>query len=144
MKLDKKKILLIGGAGVLAFMLFGKKSSGEELQMPGDEQIYNDTSTPSPVIEVNAGTAAPIQNYQSLTQKEALIRFAAGNTALVAAYNKMTIPELNAAYQYVFGYLSQGLKLYRLPGATGIYPDGNWNTVLYDAVDALRKKYLIF
>lgn len=143
MKLDKKKILLIGGAGILAFMLFGKKSSGVELPT-GDEQIYNDPSTPSPVIEVNTGTAAPMQNYQSLTQKEALIRFAAGNTALVAAFNKMTVPELNTAYQYVFGFLLQGLKLYRLPGATGIYSDGGWNTVLYDAVDALRKKYLIF
>lgn len=143
--MDKKKILLIGGAGVLAFMLFGKKSSGEDVALPtGDEQIYNDLSTPSPVIDVNAGTAAPLQNYQSLTQKETLIRYAANNTALINAYNRMSVAELNTAYSYVFGYLLQNLKLYRLPGATGIYPDGNWNTILYDAVDALRKKYSIF
>lgn len=135
---DKKKILIIGGAAIAAYFLFAKKG---ETVPETPTQIDNEIDSPS--IPVFAD-AAPLQSYLAIENRKLLIRYAGNNTQLIAAYNKMNDLEIIASWEYVWSYLLKGLKLYRLPGATGIYPDGNWNTVLYDQIEAIRKKYNIF
>jgi hypothetical protein len=135
---QKKKILIIGGAAIAAYFLLSKKSDAAD-EVP--TQIDNVIDSPS--IPVFAD-AAPLQSYLAIEHRKRLIQYAGGNTQLIAAYNKMNDLEIIASWEYVWSYLLKGLKLYRLPGATGIYPDGNWNTTLYDQIEAIRKKYNIF
>jgi hypothetical protein len=135
---DKKKILIIGGAAIAAYFLFAKKQTPEDVS---PDQIINEPVSPS--IPVFAD-AAPLQSYLAIQNRKLLIQYAGNNTALIAAYNRMNDAEINASWEYVWSYVLKGLKLYRLPGSTGIYPDGNWNTVLYDQIDAIRRKYNIF
>jgi hypothetical protein len=139
MTAEKKKILLIGVAGVAALFLFTKKSAPAGEVLP--EQIDNEPV--SPVINVPSA-AAPLQTYLAMQNRTQLIKYAGNNTTWINAYNRMNDMEINSAWEYVWSYLLRGLKLYRLPGTTGIYPDGNWNTVLYDQIAAIKTKYGIF
>lgn len=58
-------------------------------------------------------------------------------------YQQMTDAEIISMYQYLVGYVGQGLLLYRLPNAQNSYPGGGFNTTLYDAIAAIRLKYNI-
>lgn len=134
---EKKKILLFGALGIGALLLFTHKSAAD---LPADTGEIPDVS---PSIDVPV-YAAPLVSYLAIQNRSQLIKYAAGNQLLINAYNKMNDAEINASWEYVWSYLLRGLKLYQYPNASGIYPDGGWNTTLYNQIAAIRSKYGIF
>jgi hypothetical protein len=139
---DKKKILLIGGLGIAAYFLFMKKSApAEAVLAPGYAEDYLTDNSPSiPVSQ----QAAPLQNYLAIEDRNLLIKYSGNNAAWISAFNRMNDQEIINSWEYMWSYLLKNKKLYRLPGPTGIYADGGWNTQLYDAIEAIRAKYKIF
>lgn len=138
---DKKKILLVAVVGVGAYFLFFNKPA---TAASSPDMLLDDGTEPPPPPVVVAAELYPLQTYAAMQDRAALIRYAMNDAKLVAAYNKMNEQELRVAYNYYFGYVTQYKKLYRTPGATGVYADGGYDTALYDAVQAIRTKYGIF
>lgn len=142
MTAEKKKILLVAAVGLGAYFLFFNKPAAAA---PGSDVLENYTGEePPPPPVVVAAELYPLQTYAAIQDRAALVRYAMNNAKLIAAYNKMNEQELRTAYNYYFGYVTQYKKLYRTPGATGVYEDGGYDQALYDAVQALRTKYGIF
>lgn len=132
-------VVLVGG-GLAAYLLLRKKPVADvpvvddPYVTDGEYQETVNDQTPSPVIDINPDAAAMIRS-QTAKNNEAWMR---ANYPQYSAYlDRLSDAQINTLYQFLYGYVAQGLKLYRLPNSTGIYPDGGWNTVLYDAVKAL-------
>jgi hypothetical protein len=140
---EKKKFLLLAVAGVGAYFLFMKKSDAITPPVPSSDIEPEEIPTQSASINVPT-YAAPLISYLAMQNRDGLIKYASGNQTLINAYNKMNDAEINASWEYVWGYLLRGLKLYQYPNKTGIYADGGWNTVLYNQIAAIRAKYGIF
>jgi hypothetical protein len=138
-----EKLLVIGALGIGAYLLF-KNQSAPVATDPGGvlaEQYENDVETPSPVIHTSdaATTAA-----RSALAKEDLGLLKRFDPSRYTVYQKMTDQEIIDSWEYVWSYMLKGFKLYRLPGKTGNYTDGGYNTKLFDAIAAIKSKYGIF
>lgn len=102
------------------------------------EPLPGNTPSQPPPFQAAPDVVAAAQQQVGNTNLAALQR---DWPALAATIATMTPAEINTMYQYFYGYVVQGMKLYRLPNATGIYADGGWNTQLYDQVAAINAKY---
>lgn len=140
---DKQKILLIGGAAIAAYLLFFNKQTGADGSAAVPDYEGGGGVAPSPYIEVG-GYATPLQSALAVQNRNYLYQWAGTNDALKSAFSKMNDQEINASYDYMWGYVLKGKTLYQYPGTTGIYIDGGWNTVLYNQIAAIRTKYNIF
>lgn len=165
---DNKKLLVVGALGLGALLLFsnkGKNVSGKKkksllipaLILGGAAAYYFFTKKPEQAAE----PAAPGGSYYNPEEPSAYIEppvplveqgraGAAGNAMpylttnwpqYLSVFNQMTDSEIVTMYQYLYGFVSFGKKLYQYPGTTGQYSDGDWNTSLYNAVSAIRSKY---
>lgn len=150
-KKDKKgkssilPLLLIGGAAAWYFLKDDTAVTTTTTDVPvyvpptgGNDQVQQPGTTDVPVISAPVDVAVMVRNAVATNAQSYLYD---AFPMYRSDFDKMTDAEIITAYQYLYGYVGQGLKLYRLPGATGIYADGGWNTTLYDAVAALKAKY---
>lgn len=144
-------LLLVGGA---AAYYFYNQSQGALTVL--DAAANPAIIPPAPLtIPVTGGSAAipqpppivtPVEvatiarGYTAATDENALSR---DWPAMMTTMKLMTDTEIIQLYNYFYGYVLPGKKLYRLPGATGIFPDGGWDTALYDAIAAIKTKYSI-
>lgn len=139
-------IVLIGG--VAAYWLYTKSQSDTPVAAV---PVTNYPDTPDLTLTPTPGTPAPPppivaptavadagRSYTAMSDEFALKR---DWPDLYISIRQMTDSEVISMYNYFYGYVLPGLKLYRLSGATGVYPDGNWNTPLYDAIAAIKIKY---
>ena len=142
-------LLLIGGAA--AWWLYSQRSSSTYNVAPNQQPntganlpALNPTGT-APASPVTAITADPVNvaAARGFTAQSDLAALQRDYPTLNAIYPLMTDAEIISVYNYVYGYMLQGLKLYSGPGATGTYPDGNWNTVLYNQIAIIKEKYNI-
>lgn len=124
-------------AGVAAWYFFGKKK--ETQAVPNSESSLDQYQTP-PIVANNAEVTA-LQSAVAVSDRAALVNYDPKNEVL---YKQMNDAETITAYNYFFGYLTLGKRLYPTPGATGIYSDGGYDPALYDAVMKLRAKYGIY
>jgi len=145
MTAENKKMLLLAAMGIGAYFFLSKPGAPDAAV--DDAYVDVDPTFSDPV-------SSPVQNTIDKHVDAAIIKTGNSNLDYLlrvdtdpnrkAVYKSMTAAELQTAYQYFYGYLMQGKKLYRLPGSTGIYADGGWNTGLYDAVQVIKAKYKIF
>lgn len=133
--------LVIGGVALWYF--FGRK---ETVQPPPDittvtefDPLTGQPVTP-PIVADNAQVTA-LQSNVAIADRAALIQYDPANRV---KYEQMNDAETITAYNYFFGYLIMGKKLYQYPNATGIFPDGGYDTNLYNQVKALQSKYGIY
>ena len=145
--------LLLAG-GVLAFYFINKsKARGSATSVIDDGAgggvvlVDDGTGTgttvvqPPPII-VAQSTSYPLVSAAAISDKAALQRYS-NDPVFLVALDKMNDAEVISVYNYVMGYIVQGLKLYQYPNASGIFADGGWNTLLYNQIAAIRIKYNI-
>lgn len=148
-KKNKNIVPLVIGFGALGYWLYTRSKQqpvipGSNIAPEGPGMILPPASNPPavtvPYIEPEAGAISAARSVTAQQDKDALDRTF---PALSAVYAQMTDAEIISMYNYMIGYVLQGLKLYSGPGATGLYPDGKWDDILYRAVVAIRSKYNI-
>lgn len=136
-------LLIVGGAALWWFL--SKKDSSlqpvPDVQQPAQDPVTGEPVIQPPPIVADNANATALQSAAAINDRAALVSYDPANTT---KYKQMNDAETIAAYSYVFGYVVQGKKLYQYPNTTGIFPDGGWDTALYNAVKALQLKYGIF
>lgn len=136
---------LLIGAGIVGYYLYSKSKEPVTADTYSTA-VPDTTATPTvqsgttPYIMPTTETIQVARSYAAEADQGALERTFPEYNSI---YAMMTDAEIIAMYNYMFGYVIQGLKLYAGPGATGVYPDGNWNTILYNQISAIKAKYNI-
>ncbi len=139
-------LLVVGGA--VAYWLYTKNQTPAvttTIQTPISDTVPTTTIPLQPTVPVASITpdtafATAARSFAAQSDADALLRTF---PAYADVYTQMSDSEIIAMYNYMFGYVIQGLKLYSGPGTTGVYPDGNWNTDLYNRIMAIKAKYHI-
>lgn len=137
-------LLIAAGAAVWYFTKDSNQAPTPAAAQPAG------TTQPTGIAH-EAPTTAPVPVLQAPEPVQTMIRSQVAQNNLSALqsmfpqyqtiYTIATDAEIITLYQYLVGWVANGQKLYRLPGQTGLYPDGSWNTALYDAVAAVKAKY---
>lgn len=143
--------LLVGGAA--AWYFFHKDSeqpagTATTNNSTADTSTYPTTTTTSatPAQPVSQPIVAPIQvqtvarGFVASIDQTALARDWPATADVVKT---MTDSEVIAMYNYFYNFVLPGLKLYQYPPAPPAtsWPDGSFNTTLYNSIAAIKTKY---
>ena len=134
-------LLLAGGVAIWYFT----RNNGATSTVPAETvppigaPVEPTTGTGQPpAITAPVDVAAAARGYTAASDAAALQR----DWPLVApVLPLMSDAEIIYLYNYFYGYVLPGKKLYQYPGPTGVFPDGGWYTALFNAVTAISRNY---
>lgn len=138
-------ILLVGGAAAYYFLNKDEPAQSNAPTAPPQTDNQPGTTVPAvntvtPPLVTAVEIAQPARAATALTSLQSLQR---DWPAYATVLGTMTDMEVLNMYQYFYGYVLPGNALHRLPPVTGSWPDGSWNTQLYDAIAAIKSKYFL-